>query len=259
MGLLPTRDAAARVPGARRRHPRADLGRRRRGRRTLVNRAWREFTGAGPEDDLGDGWLARVHPDDAAALHRDPHGRDRRGRAVRAGVPPAPRGRPLPLGARPRRPVRRGHLRRRLPGHRRPPPRAGAQAAAGRPSASAMDAETTVAARREVFLRALVDEGLVDLARLVDMAGHPRTVAVAAARPEDAQVMWGLDPPCGPRPEPDHGGHRAADHGGRRLPRGHLRRRAAARGAARARRAHGRRGAAAGARPGGGPAGHRRG
>ena len=57
-----------------------------------------------------------------------------------------------------------------------------------------MDAETTVAARREVFVRTLVDEGLVDLARLVDMAGTPRTVAVAAARPEDARRPVGVGP-----------------------------------------------------------------
>ena len=38
----------------------------------------------------------------------------------------------------------------------------------------------------QVLVRTLVDEGLVDLARLVDIApGTPRTVAVAAARPED--------------------------------------------------------------------------
>src|SRR6185503_20257381 len=59
----------------------------------------------------------------------------------------------------------------------------------------AMDTETSVAARRDVFVRTLVDEGFVDLARLVDMVGTPRTVAVAATRPEDADVLWGLDPP----------------------------------------------------------------
>ena len=59
----------------------------------------------------------------------------------------------------------------------------------------AMDTETSVAARRDVFVRTLVDEGFVDLARLVDMADTPRTVAVAATRPEDADVLWGLDPP----------------------------------------------------------------
>ena len=58
-----------------------------------------------------------------------------------------------------------------------------------------MDTETSVAARRDVFVRTLVDEGFVDLARLVDMVGTPRTVAVAATRPEDADVLWGFDPP----------------------------------------------------------------
>lgn len=33
----------------------------------LVNRAWREFTGRRLEDSLGDGWLAAMHPEDAAA------------------------------------------------------------------------------------------------------------------------------------------------------------------------------------------------
>jgi PAS domain S-box-containing protein len=33
----------------------------------LVNRAWREFTGRKLEDSVGDGWLAAMHPEDAAA------------------------------------------------------------------------------------------------------------------------------------------------------------------------------------------------
>ena len=37
---------------------------------------------------------------------------------------------------------------------------------------AAMDTETSVAARRDVFVRTLVDEGFVDLARLVDMGAR---------------------------------------------------------------------------------------
>ena len=33
----------------------------------LVNRAWREFTGRKLEESLGDGWLAAMHPEDAAS------------------------------------------------------------------------------------------------------------------------------------------------------------------------------------------------
>jgi DNA-binding CsgD family transcriptional regulator len=33
----------------------------------LVNRAWREFTGRKLEESMGDGWLAAMHPEDAAA------------------------------------------------------------------------------------------------------------------------------------------------------------------------------------------------
>jgi PAS domain S-box-containing protein len=32
----------------------------------LVNRSWREFTGRGLEESLGDGWLKSMHPEDAA-------------------------------------------------------------------------------------------------------------------------------------------------------------------------------------------------
>lgn len=32
-----------------------------------VNRAWREFTGRGVDDCMGDGWLAAMHPEDAHA------------------------------------------------------------------------------------------------------------------------------------------------------------------------------------------------
>jgi PAS domain S-box-containing protein len=37
------------------------------GRRTYVNRRWLDFTGRQPEEELGDGWLASIHPDDREA------------------------------------------------------------------------------------------------------------------------------------------------------------------------------------------------
>ena len=162
--------------------------------RTLVNRAWLEFTGAGPRDDLGGGWRARVHPGDAE-----------RCAAVRTAAIAA--GEPFELEYR----LRRADGRYRWVLDRGAPLGDGTYVggcldiddrhrererrhlinAVG----AAMDTETSVAARRDVFVRTLVDEGFVDLARLVDMADTPRTVAVAATRPEDADVLWGLDPP----------------------------------------------------------------
>lgn len=40
------------------------------GRCTRVNRAWTEFTGRDAENELGNGWLTGVHPDDLAACTR---------------------------------------------------------------------------------------------------------------------------------------------------------------------------------------------
>ncbi len=164
-------------------------------RRTLVNRAWREFTGAGPADDLGEGWLGRIHPEDT-----------QRCTAIRTAAVAA--GEPFELEYRLRRAdgrycwvVDRGAPvgdagayvggcldiddRHRERERRRLLDTIG----------SAMDAETTVTGRRDVLVRALVDEGLVDMARLVDVSpGTPKTVAVAAALPADEQAMRALDP-----------------------------------------------------------------
>jgi anti-anti-sigma factor len=195
MGLLPTRDAPPEFQELADATPALIWVDAAEGR-TLVNRAWREFTGAGPADDLGDGWLSRVHPDDA-----------QRCTAIRTAAIAA--GEPFELEYR----LRRADGRHRWVLDRGAPFGEGTYVGGCLDIddrhrererrrlldtiGSAMDAETTVAARREVFLRALVDEGLVDLTRLVDMAGTPRTVAVASARPEDEQVLWGLDPPGG--------------------------------------------------------------
>ncbi len=197
MGLLPTRDAPPGFQALADATPAliwVDAGAEGR---TLVNRAWREFTGAGPEDDLGDGWRARVHPDDA----------ERCG-AIRAAAIAA--GEPFELEYR----LRRADGRYRWVLDRGAPFGEGTYVGGCLDIddrhrererrrlvdliGSAMDNETTVAARRDVLLGALVQEGLVDLARLVDMAtGAPRTVAVAAARPADERVLWELDPPGG--------------------------------------------------------------
>ncbi|HEY0816196.1 MAG TPA: SpoIIE family protein phosphatase, partial [Pseudonocardia sp.] len=168
--------------------------------RTLVNRAWREFTGAAPSDDLGESWPARVHPGDverctlvrtAAVAAGEPFELEYRLRradgrycwVVDRGAPFGDAGTYvggcLDIDDR-----HRERERRRLLDT----------------IGSAMDAETTVPGRRDVLVRALVDEGLADMARLVDVAlGAPRTVAVAAANAEDEQVIrelnvpWGLD------------------------------------------------------------------
>jgi anti-anti-sigma factor len=198
MGRLPTRDVEPEFQALADATPAliwvddADVG------RTLVNRAWREFTGAGPSDDLGESWRTRVHPDDVE-----------RCTAIRSAAVAA--GQPFELEYRLRRADGRycwvldrgapvgdagayvgGCLdiddRHRERERRRLLDTIGA----------AMDAETTVPGRRDVLVRALVSEGLVDMARLVDISlGRPQTVAVAAARAEDEQVMRELDPPWG--------------------------------------------------------------
>ncbi len=198
MGRLPTRDVEPEFQALADATPAliwvddAEAG------RTLVNRAWREFTGAGPSDDLGEGWRARVHPEDVE-----------RCTAVRAAAVAA--GEPFELEYRLRRADGRycwvldrgapvgdagayvgGCLdiddRQRERERRRLLDTIGA----------AMDAETTEPGRRDVLVRSLVSEGLVDMARLVDVSqGRPQTVAVAAARAEDEQVMRELDPPWG--------------------------------------------------------------
>lgn len=196
MGLLPTREVEPEFQALADATPALIWVDDAKRGRTLVNRAWREFTGAGASDDLGDGWRARVHPEDAA-----------RYTAVRTAAGTA--GEPFELEYRLRRAdgrycwvVDRGAPvddagtyvggcldiddRYRERERRRLLDTIGA----------AMDAETTVPGRRDVLVRALVDEGLVDMARLVDVSvGPPQAVAVAAARAEDEQTLRRLDPP----------------------------------------------------------------
>ncbi|GAA4706523.1 hypothetical protein GCM10023215_53720 [Pseudonocardia yuanmonensis] len=152
------------------------------GRRVFVNKAWREYTGAG-DADLGIGWRTRIHPDDLA-------GYDERRAAAAGGVFEAEyrlrradgryrwvldRGAPLGPAA-----AERGYVGGCLDidDRYREQERQRVLGVLG----GAMDRESSVAGRREVLVRALVDEGVADLARLivVDDGGEPRVVAVAA-------------------------------------------------------------------------------
>jgi PAS domain-containing protein len=65
MGLLPTRDAPPEFQALAHATPALIWVDAAVEGRIFVNRAWREFTGAGPDDDLGDGWRVRVHTADA--------------------------------------------------------------------------------------------------------------------------------------------------------------------------------------------------
>ena len=192
---------AARVPGAGRRHPRADLGRRRRRphagqprlagvhRRRARRRPRRRLAGPHPPR----------RPERYTAIRtaaRSPRG------AVRAGVPATPRGRPLPLGARPRRPVRR---RRYVGGcldiddRHRERERRRLLAAIG----AAMDAETTWPRAARCSCARWWTRGSSTCTRLVDIARARRGPSPWPRRaPRTSRSCWALDPPRGARPEP---------------------------------------------------------
>ncbi|HEX8520043.1 MAG TPA: SpoIIE family protein phosphatase [Pseudonocardia sp.] len=159
------------------------------GRRLFVNRGWTEFTGAEPAAELGLAWRDRIHPGD----------RDRYA-AVRA----AAAGGPFEVEYR----LRAADGRHRWVLDRGAPPdgevggyvggcldidsrvrdreRQRLLAVVG----TALDRETTPAGRRATLVRVLVDEGLVDIARLVEPGVEP---AVLAARtPEQEAVLRAL-------------------------------------------------------------------
>ncbi|MCE0762618.1 SpoIIE family protein phosphatase [Pseudonocardia kujensis] len=173
------------------------------GGRLFVNKAWREYTGGG-DADLGTGWRARIHPDDLA-------GYDERRAAAAGGVFEAEyrlrradgryrwvldRGAPLNPAAE-----ERGYVGGCLDidDRYREQERQRVLGVLG----GALEREGTVAARRQVLVRALVDEGVADLVRLivVDESGAPRVVALAArdAKREadlarlDARSRWAAE------------------------------------------------------------------
>ena len=160
------------------------------GGRHFVNKAWREYTGAG-DGDLGTGWRARIHPDDLA-------GYDER-RAAAGGVFEAEyrlrradgryrwvldRGAPL-------QPAHEGggyvggclDIDDRYREQER-------QRVLGVLSA-ALDREHSVDARRRVLVRTLVEEGVADQVRLlvVDDDGELRVAALAARDPEHEAAL----------------------------------------------------------------------
>ena len=160
------------------------------GRRLFVNRGWTEFTGAAPGADLGLAWHDRIHPADReryaavrAAAAGGPFEIEYRLRAadgqhrwvVDRGAPAEGYaggyvGGCLDIDSR----VRERERQRLL-------------AAVG----TALDRVTTVAGRRVTLVRALVDEGLVDVARFVDPAGGPPVLATRT--PGQADVLRALD------------------------------------------------------------------
>ncbi|MCE3552507.1 SpoIIE family protein phosphatase [Pseudonocardia sp. RS11V-5] len=152
------------------------------GGRLFVNKAWREYTGGG-DVDLGTGWRARIHPDDLA-------GYDERRAAAAGGVFEVEyrlrradgsyrwvldRGAPLNPAAE-----ERGYVGGCLDidDRYREQERQRVLGVLG----GALEREATVAGRRRVLARVLVDEGVADLVRLivVDETGVPRVVALAA-------------------------------------------------------------------------------
>ena len=164
------------------------------GQRLFVNRGWLEFTGAEPDADLGLAWQDRIHPAD-----RSHYGR------VRA----AADGGPFEVEYRLR--AANGHYRwvldRGAPaegyvggyvggcldidsrvGERE---RQRLLAVIG----AALDRETTVTGRRQTLVRTLVDEGLADMARFVEISDGQATdgLAIAAHTPEQEAALRGLD------------------------------------------------------------------
>ena len=163
------------------------------GRRLFVNRGWLEFTGAEPDADLGLAWQERIHPADRAHYGR-----------VRA----AAAGGPFEVEYRLR--AANGHYRWVLD---RGAPAEGSTGYVGgcldidsrvgererqrllAVVGAALDRETTVEGRRQTLVRTLVDEGLADMARFVEIRdGQPTDGrAIAAHTPELEAVLHQLD------------------------------------------------------------------
>ena len=164
------------------------------GRRLFVNRGWLEFTGAEPGADLGLAWQDRIHPADRAHYAR-----------VRA----AADGGPFEVEYRLR--AANGHHRWVL--DRGAPAEGSAGGYVGgcldidsrvgererqrllALVGAALDRETTVEGRRQTLVRTLVDEGLADMARFVEIRdGRPAEGrAIAAHDPEQEALLHRLE------------------------------------------------------------------
>jgi anti-anti-sigma factor len=167
--------------------------------RVFVNRTWREFVGAGRADDwYGRAWRERIHPDDRdrhdacradAQSRSEPFELEYRLRCADGryrwvfdkghplGTPEQPDGYVggcLDIDTRYRE-RQRGRLLARI--------------------GAALDGETTLQARQEVLLRQLVDNGLVDIARLIDVEDGRLSgmVAVAGRNAEEEQLLQALE------------------------------------------------------------------
>jgi PAS domain S-box-containing protein len=162
------------------------------GERMFVNRGWLEFTGAEPDADLGVAWRDRIHPADRAQYAK-----------VRAGAGGgsfeveyrlrAADGRyrwVLDRGA-PAEGYAGGHVGGCLDIHTRVAERKRQQLLAV--VGSALDRETTVAGRRATLVRTIVDEGLADLARFVEIDGSSGVHAIAAGTPQLEKALAALD------------------------------------------------------------------
>ena len=164
------------------------------GQRLFVNRGWLEFTGAEPDADLGLAWQERIHPADRA--HYD------RVRAAAAGGPFEVEYRLRAASGHYRWVLDRGapaegHVGGYVGGCLDIDSRVGERerqrllAVVG----AALDRETTVEGRRRTLVRTLVDEGLADMARFVEISdGQPTDGrAIAAHSPEQEAVLHQLD------------------------------------------------------------------
>ncbi len=151
------------------------------GQRLFVNRGWLEFTGAEPDADLGLAWQERIHPADRA--HYD------RVRATAAGGPFEVEYRLRAANGHYRWVLDRGapaegHVGGYVGGCLDIDSRVGERerqrllAVVG----AALDRETTVEGRRRMLVRTLVDEGLADMARFVEISdGQPTDGRAIAA------------------------------------------------------------------------------
>ncbi|MGZ8750003.1 MAG: SpoIIE family protein phosphatase, partial [Pseudonocardia sp.] len=164
------------------------------GQRLFVNRGWLEFTGAEPDADLGLAWQERIHPVDRA--HYD------RVRATAADGPFEVEYRLRAASGHYRWVLDRGapaegYVGGYVGGCLDIDSRVGERerqrllAVVG----AALDRETTVEGRRRTLVRTLVDEGLADMARFVEISdGQPTDGrAIAAHSPEQEALLHQLD------------------------------------------------------------------